>query len=98
VIRVRLPVHLRNLAQAPAEVRLEVRGPVTQRAVLDALEDRFPLLRGTIRDPATKRRRPYVRLFGCAKDLSHDGPDSALPEPVAAGEEPLLILGAMAGG
>jgi len=98
LIRVVLPAHLRKLALVAGEVQLEVAGPVTQRAVLDALEGRYPMLRGTIRDPITQQRRPFVRFFACEDDLSHESPDSALPEAVAAGTEPLLVVGAMAGG
>ena len=98
MIRVVLPHHLRNLAQVEAEVKLQVDGPITQRAVLDALEERYPMLRGTIRDHDTQIRRPYLRLFACREDLSHDPPDSPLPEAVASGKEPLLIIGAIAGG
>jgi sulfur-carrier protein len=98
MIRVELPAHLRTLARVAGEVELEVERPVTQRAVLDALEARFPMLRGTIRDHATKQRRPCVRFFACAQDWSHQLPDEALPESVAAGEEPFVVLGAFAGG
>jgi sulfur-carrier protein len=98
VIRVVLPAHLKTLAQASGEVRLEVDGRATQRAVLDALEARYPMLRGTIRDRLTQRRRPFVRFFACAQDLSHELPDAPLPDAVATGAEPLLIVGAMAGG
>lgn len=97
-VRVRLPTHLRNLAGVPGEVTLEVDGPVTQRAVLDALEARHPVLRGTIRDHDTHRRRAFVRFFACEEDLSHTSPDEPLPDAVAAGAEPLLVVGAMAGG
>jgi len=97
-IRVILPVHLRTLAQAGAEVSIEVNGQVTQRAVLDALEARYPTLRGTIRDHLTQERRPFLRFFACQDDLSHDSPDAPLPQPVAVGEEPFLIIGAIAGG
>jgi sulfur-carrier protein len=97
-IRVVLPVHLRTLAQVEGEVRLAVDGPVTQRTMLDALEARHPVLRGTIRDHITGRRRALVRFFACGQDLSHEPPDSPLPDAVAAGIEPLLIVGAMAGG
>ena len=93
-----LPHHLRNLAQVEAEVTLRVDGPITQRTVLDALEARYPMLRGTIRDHVTQIRRPYLRLFACQEDLSHDPPDTPLPEAVASGKEPLLIIGAIAGG
>ena len=98
MIRVVLPHHLRNLAQVEAEVKLQVDGPITQRTVLDALEARYPMLRGTIRDHDTHIRRPYLRFFACKEDLSHDPPDSPLPEAVASGKEPLLIIGAIAGG
>jgi molybdopterin synthase sulfur carrier subunit len=98
VIRVRLPHHLRTLAGVGTEVRLMVDGPVTQRSVLDALEAAHPVLRGTIRDHQTSLRRPFVRFFACEEDLSNDDPDEPLPEPVAAGTEPYLVVGAMAGG
>ena len=98
MIRVTLPAHLRKLAQVDGEVRLEVEGQATQRSVLDALEARYPMLRGTIRDHVTQIRRPYLRLFACQEDLSHDPPDTPLPEAVASGKEPLLIIGAIAGG
>lgn len=98
MIRVGLPFHLRTLAHTGAEVALEVEPPVTQRAVLDALEERYPVLRGTIRDHGTQRRRPFLRYFACEQDLSHEPPDAPLPDPVAAGEEPFLIIGALAGG
>jgi sulfur-carrier protein len=98
VIRVALPAHLRALARVDAELTLEVDGRVTQRSVLDALEARYPVLLGTIRDHVTKRRRPYVRFFACERDLSHDEPDAALPDAVADGAAPLLIVGAMSGG
>ena len=98
MIRVVLPSHLRGLARVGGEVALEVAAPVTQRAVLDALESSYPVLRGTIRDPGTQRRRPLVRFFACARDLSHEPPDAPLPEAVVRGEEPLLVVGAMAGG
>ena len=98
MIRVVLPHHLRTLAQVGREVELEVRGPVTQRSVLDALEAGYPMLRGTIRDHATQQRRPFVRLFACQEDLSHAPPDAPLPDAVIAGVEPLMIVGAMAGG
>jgi hypothetical protein len=98
MIRVGLPAHLRKLARVDGEVTLEVAAPVTQRAVLDALEARFPALRGTIRDQSTFKRRPFVRFFACQEDLSHEPPDSALPAAVASGAEPFLIIGAMAGG
>jgi hypothetical protein len=98
MIRVVLPYHLRNLAHTGAEVELEVDGPVTQRAVLDALEDRYPMLRGTIRDHASQERRAYLRFFACKEDLSHQPPDAPLPGEVASGAEPFLIIGAIAGG
>jgi hypothetical protein len=98
VIRVVLPQHLRTLARQDGEVRLEVEGPVTLSAVLDAVERRYPMLRGTIRDHATGRRRAFVRFFACGRDLSHQPPEETLPDAVAAGIEPLLIVGAMAGG
>ncbi len=98
MIRVVLPVHLRILARVDGEVKLEIEGRATQGAVLDALEARYPALRGTIRDQVTGRRRPYVRFFACEEDLSHDPPDTSLPEKVASGAEPFLIVGAMAGG
>jgi hypothetical protein len=98
VIRVVLPVHLQRLAGVDGEVRLDVAEPVTQQAVLDALERRHPTLRGTIRDHVTQQRRPFVRFFACERDLSHDPLDIPLPEAVVAGREPLLIVGAMAGG
>jgi hypothetical protein len=99
-IRVVLPVHLRTLAQTSAELRIElpVEAPVTQRTVLDAVEARHPVLRGTIRDAKTARRRPLVRFFACEQDLSHESPDAPLPEAVAAGREPYLVVGSMAGG
>ena len=98
MIRVVLPAHLRRLASVQGEVRLEVVDQVTQRSVLDALEARYPMLRGTIRDQVTKERRPFLRFFACEEDLSHDSPDAPLPEAVASGKEPLLIIGAIAGG
>jgi sulfur-carrier protein len=97
-IRVVLPAHLRTLAGVRGEVIVEVPGPVTLRAVLDTVEAAYPVLRGTIRDHATARRRPFVRFFACEQDLSHDPADTPLPGPVAEGTEPLLIVGAMAGG
>ncbi len=97
-VRVRLPTHLRTLARIDGEVRLEVTGPLTTRSVLDALEARYPGLRGTIRDAGTLERRPFVRFFACEEDLSHDPPDAPLPAAVGTGAEPLLIVGAMAGG
>jgi hypothetical protein len=98
VIRVVLPLHLRRLAQLDGELRLDVAGPATQRALLDALEARHPTLRGTIRDHATQRRRAYVRFFACGRDLSHEPADAPLPEAVANGAEPFVVLGALAGG
>jgi sulfur-carrier protein len=98
MIRVILPAHLRTLARVDDEVQLQVDEQVTQRAVLDALEARYPMLRGTIRDHVTLRRRPFVRFFACEQDLSHDLPDAPLPEAVASGTEPFLVVGAMAGG
>ena len=98
MIRVILPYHLRNLAKVGNPVELEVAPPVTIRRVLDAIEERYPMLRGTIRGHTTQRRRPFVRFFACERDLSHDPPDDLLPAPVATGAEPLLVVGAMAGG
>jgi hypothetical protein len=98
MIRVVLPFHLQTLAQSGVEVRLDVQGAVTQRSVLDALEARYPALRGTIRDHVTGRRRAFLRFFACEQDLSHQTPDTPLPEAVASGAEPLLIVGAIAGG
>ena len=98
MIRVVLPVHLRTLARVDGEVELQVEVPATQRSVLDALEARYPVLRGTIRDHVTQRRRPFVRFFACEQDLSHESPDAPLPDAVTAGEEPFMIVGAMAGG
>jgi sulfur-carrier protein len=98
MIRLVLPYHLRTLANVNAEVTLDVTGEVTQRSVLDALETRYPMLRGTIRDYATQRRRPFLRFFACEQDLSHELPDTPLPDAVASGAEPFLIIGAIAGG
>jgi len=98
VIRIELPYHLRNLAKVGAEVRLEIDGPVTQRTVLDALEAEYPALKGTIRDHGTLKRRPFLRYFACCRDLSHNPPDEPLPEAVANGTEPFLVVGAIAGG
>ena len=98
MIRVVLPAHLRTLARVDSEVQLEVEGPVTQHSVLDALEARYPMLRGTIRDHVTLKRRPFVRFFACEQDLSHESPDIPLPDTVVMGAEPFLIVGAMAGG
>lgn len=98
MIRVILPAPLRDLASLPGEARIAVAGPITQRSVLDALEATYPVLRGTIRDPATQRRRPFLRFFACGEDLSHQAPDTPLPEAVADGAEPFRVLGAIAGG
>jgi len=98
MIRVALPFHLRKLAKVDGDVQIDVQGPITQRAVLDALEARYPVLRGTIRDHATKKRRAFVRFFACEQDLSHESPDSPLPDAVATGDESFIVLGAMAGG
>jgi len=98
MIRVVLPYHLRALARVDGEVQLEVKSPATLASVLNALEERYPVLRGTIRDQATLRRRPFVRFFACKEDLSHEPPEASLPEAIAAGTEPFLIVGAMAGG
>ncbi|HWY20744.1 MAG TPA: MoaD/ThiS family protein [Candidatus Acidoferrum sp.] len=98
IVCVVLPQHLRTLAHVGAEVQLEVEGPATQRSVLDALEARYPMLRGTIRDHVTQQRRPFLRFFACEEDLSHEAPDTPLPEAVATGKEPFLIIGAIAGG
>ncbi len=98
MIRVALPFHLRKLAQVDGEVQLDVKGAVTQRSVLDALEARYPVLRGTIRDHVTQKRRAFVRFFACEQDLSHDPPDSPLPDAVVRGNESYIVLGAMAGG
>jgi sulfur-carrier protein len=98
MIRIVLPYHLRALAQVGAEVAIEVAAPVTQRSVFDALEARYPMLRGTIRDHMTLKRRPMLRFFACEEDLSHDPPDAPLPAAVAAGAEPLFVIGAIAGG
>lgn len=98
MIRVVLPYHLRTLAKVDGDVTLEVEGPATQRSVLDALEARYPMLRGTIRDHATRERRPFLRFFACGQDLSHHPPDAALPDAVASGVEPLVVIGAIAGG
>ena len=98
MIRVVLPAHLRALARAGSETELDVAGIPTQRSVLDALETRYPMLSGTIRDQTTLRRRPFIRFFACERDISHDPPDAPLPDSVASGTEPYLIIGAMAGG
>jgi sulfur-carrier protein len=98
MIRVILPAHLRTLASADREVQLEVPNPITQRSILDALEFRYPMLRGTIRDHVSQQRRPLVRFFACEEDISHDSPDIPLPEKIATGAEPFFIIGAIAGG
>lgn len=98
MIRVELPAHLRRLAHVDGEVKLEVQGPATLRSVLDTLEASYPVLRGTIRDHVTLQRRPFLRFFACQEDLSHDSPDTPLPDAIANGKEPLLIIGAIAGG
>ena len=98
LIRVELPYHLRNLAHVGTEVTLEVEGAITQRSVLDALEARYPMLRGTIRDHVTHKRRPFLRYFVCEKDWSHESPDTPLPDAIALGDEPFLVIGAIAGG
>lgn len=98
MIRVLLPHHLRRLAKVDAEVRLEVAGRATRTAVLEALETRYPMLRGTIRDHVTQKRRPFLRFFACERDLTHDAPDAPLPDAVVSGAEPFLVIGAIAGG
>jgi sulfur-carrier protein len=98
MIRVVIPAHLRTLAQVSGEVTLEIQGQVTQRSVLDALEARYPMLRGTIRDHVTRERRAFLRFFACEEDLSHESPDAPLPDAVASGAEPFLVIGAIAGG
>ena len=98
MIRVLLPPHLRTLARVSGEVELDVAGPVTQRSTLDALESRYPMLRGTIRDHSTLKRRPMVRFFACGEDVSHESPDTALPDAIAKGVEPFMVIGAIAGG
>jgi hypothetical protein len=98
MIRVLLPQHLRTLAQVDGEVTLDLAGQVTTRSVLDALEARYPMLRGTLRDHSTLQRRPFVRFFACAEDISHESPDAPLPEAVVTGTEPFLVVGAVAGG
>jgi hypothetical protein len=98
VIRVVLPAHLRTLARIGGELQIDVNGAPTQRSVLDAIEERYPVLRGTIRDRSTQCRRPFIRFFACERDLSHEPPDAVLPQAVALGQEPLLIVGAIAGG
>jgi sulfur-carrier protein len=98
VIRVVLPTHLRTLARVKGKVELEVEGPVTQRSILNALESQYPMLRGTIRDHGTQKRRPFIRFFACGEDWSHESPDAPLPDAVATGAEPFLVVGALAGG
>ncbi|PWU08778.1 MAG: hypothetical protein C5B51_07290 [Terriglobia bacterium] len=98
MIRVWLPAHLRTLARVTSEIQVEVKGLVTQRSVIDAIEAQYPMLQGTIRDHVTQQRRPFVRFFACEQDLSHESPDAPLPEAVASGAEPFLIIGAIAGG
>jgi len=98
IIRVTLPAHLRKLARVDGEVKLDVEGQVTQRSLLDALEARYPMLRGTIRDHVTQRRRAFVRFFACGDDLSHESPDAPLPDAIATGAKPFMIVGAIAGG
>ena len=98
MIRIELPTHLRMLAKVSSEVTIDVQGLVTQRSVLDALEASYPVLRGTIRDHVTQKRRPFVRFYACQEDLSHELPDAPLPDAVATGDEPFLVVGAMAGG
>ena len=98
MIQVVLPLHLRTLVQVGGEISIEVQGPVTQRSVIDAIETRYPVLRGTIRDYVTQERRPFLRFFACQEDWSHEAPDTPLPDRVASGKEPFLIIGAIAGG
>jgi len=98
MVKVEIPAHLRTLANVQGEITLDVAAPVTQRSVLDALEARYPMLCGTIRDHTTRQRRAFLRFFACAEDLSHEAPDAPLPDAVASGQEPLLIIGAIAGG
>jgi hypothetical protein len=98
VIRVKLPPHLRTLARVKGKIELEIEGPVTQRAILDTLEAEYPMLRGTIRDHTTRQRRPFLRFFACGEDWSHESPDAPLPEAIATGAEPFLVVGALAGG
>ena len=98
MVRVVMPAHLRTLAKVSGEVQLEIKGPVTQRSILNALEDRYPMLQGTIRDHVTQQRRAFVRFFACQEDLSHESPDAPLPDAVASGAEPFLVVGAIAGG
>jgi molybdopterin synthase sulfur carrier subunit len=93
-----LPAHLRNAARIPGDITLEIQGAVTQRSIIDALEAAYPALRGTLRDYATQRRRPFIRFFACMEDLSHESPDALLPEAVASGREPFVVVGAVAGG
>lgn len=98
MIRLILPPHLRTLAHISGDVEIEVTGPVTQRSILDALEARYPMLRGTIRDHQTQQRRAFLRFFACEEDLSHESPDAPLPDPVSSGKEPFIVIGAIAGG
>ena len=98
IIRVELPQHLRTLAHVGREVEIQIEGPVTQRSVLDAVEERYPMLKGAIRDHVTKQRRAFLRFFACQEDLTHESPDAPLPEAVVSGKEPFLIIGAIAGG
>jgi len=98
MVRIELPQHLRTLARVGTEISVEVQGQVTQRSIIDAIESSYPMLRGTIRDYATDRRRPFLRFYACEEDLSHEPPDVLLPEAVASGREPFLIVGALAGG
>jgi hypothetical protein len=98
MIRVILPAHLRTLARIDDELKIDVQAPVTQRSILDAIEQQYPMLRGTIRDHVTKQRRPFLRFFACEEDLSHESPDAPLPEAIASGAEPFFIIGAIAGG
>ena len=98
MIRVVLPTHLKTLARVQGEVQLEITGPVTQRSILDTLESCYPMLRGTMRDQTTRQRRPFVRFYACQQDLSHEPPDAPLPDAVATGTEPFMVVGAMAGG
>ncbi|MBL7959665.1 MoaD/ThiS family protein [bacterium] len=98
MIRIMIPYHLGNLANIPREIEIDVKEPCTQRSILDTLESLYPVLRGTIRDHSTLKRRPFVRFFACGEDLSHNSPDAALPDAVVKGDEPFLIVGAMAGG
>jgi hypothetical protein len=98
MIRVILPAHLRTLARIDDELEIDVNAPVTQRSILDAIEKRYPMLRGTIRDHVTKQRRPFLRFFACEEDLSHESPDAPLPDAIASGAEPFFIIGAIAGG